>query len=464
MFEMLPFLESKREGLETPAETMEAFVKACNDGTVPDYQISAWLMAVYFRGLSPGELKAFTLALAHSGKTVRFPDGMLPVDKHSTGGVGDKTTLVVVPLAAACGASVAKLSGKGLGFTGGTVDKLSAIPGMKTELSVRAFVEQVTTSGCAVSGHSADLAPAEAKFYTLRDVTATVPSIPLIASSIVSKKIAGGAKRFVFDVKSGSGAFMEARETALKLAGQLVELSRTLGFDAVALLTNMDQPLGRWVGNAAEVNEAIQVLNGKGPEDTSRLCTEIAGAMLFAAGSARTQEAGKEAALKALAKGKGIEKFREMIERQGGKLDDDVLDGKKQLPLGRHIFEIKAKETGRIISCHARKIGEALRLAGGGRLRKEDRLDLSAAIEILKKTGDQVEEGQLLAKVYASSEKALEAAAAKARAAFAIGDEITKVELIWGIRDGRGFTPVTKQPGSGRTNPEDGQSARDTLE
>ncbi len=450
MFEMLPFLESKREGLEMPPETMEAFVKACQDGAVPDYQVTAWLMAVFFRGLSPEELKAFTRAMAHSGKVVRFPKNLLPVDKHSTGGVGDKTTLVVVPLAAACGASVAKLSGKGLGFTGGTVDKLSAIPGMKTELSVQEFIDQVTTTGCAVSGHSADLAPAEARFYSLRDVTATVPSIPLIASSIVSKKIAGGARRFVFDVKYGSGAFMETRETALKLAGRLVDLSKALGYDAFALLTNMEQPLGRWVGNAAEVNEALQVLNGKGPEDTTCLCTEIAGAMLLAAGVVDTWESGRKAVSSALAKGKGLEKFREMIERQGGMLDDEILAGEKRLPVARHIFEVRASRGGDILSCHARKIGEALRLAGGGRMRKEDMLDLYAAVEILKKTGDQVEEGELLAKVYASTEKALEAAAGKVESAFSIGSRTVKPELVWGIRDSRGFTPVGKSRGTCR--------------
>jgi len=444
MFEMLSFIEAKREGRETAPERVKAFVKACNEGSVPDYQIAAWLMAVFFRGLSPKELEAFTLALAHSGKTVRFPEGMLPVDKHSTGGVGDKTTLVVVPLAAACGAKVAKLSGKGLGFTGGTVDKLSAIPGMKTELTVQEFVDQVTTTGCAVSGHSADLAPAEARFYSLRDVTATVPSIPLIASSIVSKKIAGGARCFVFDVKYGSGAFMETRETALELAERLVDLSKTLGHDAVALLTNMEQPLGRWVGNAAEVNEALQVLNGKGPEDTSRLCTEITGAMLLATGAVDTRESGKEAAASALAKGKGLEKFREMIERQGGRLDEEILAGRKGLPLAGRVFEVRAARKGCILSCHARKIGEALRLAGGGRLKKEDRLDLSAAIEILKKTGDLVEKGEPLAKVYASTEEALEGAAEKVEAAFSIGSGTAKGELIWGVRDRHGFTPVAE--------------------
>ncbi|MGC9489965.1 MAG: thymidine phosphorylase [Thermovirgaceae bacterium] len=447
MFEMLPFLESKRDGLEAPPGVMEAFVKAFNEGTVPDYQVSAWLMAVFFRGLSPEELKAFTWAMAHSGRVVPFPEDLLPVDKHSTGGVGDKTTLVVVPLAAACGASVAKLSGKGLGFTGGTVDKLSAIPGMKTELSVQEFVDQVTTIGCAVSGHSADLAPAEAGFYSLRDVTATVPSIPLIASSIVSKKIAGGARRFVFDVKYGSGAFMETRERALELAGRLVDLSKTLGHDAVALLTNMEQPLGRWVGNAAEVNEALQVLNGKGPEDTALLCKEITGAMLLSTGVVDTRESGRKVASSALAKGKGLEKFREMIERQGGRLDEEILAGRKGLPLASRVFHVRAATAGCILSCRAREIGEALRLAGGGRMKKEDRPDLSAAIEILKKRGDQVEKGDLLARVYASTEKALEAAAGKVESAFSIGSGTVESELIWGVRDSQGFTPLVESPG-----------------
>jgi pyrimidine-nucleoside phosphorylase len=439
MFEMLPFIETKREGRENTPEKLQAFVKACNEGTVPDYQIAAWLMAVFFNGLSPEELETFTLALAHSGKTVRFPEGVLPVDKHSTGGVGDKTTLVVVPLAAACGAKVAKLSGKGLGFTGGTVDKLSAIPGMRTELSVREFVDQVTATGCAISGHSPELAPAEAGFYSLRDVTATVPSIPLIASSIVSKKIAGGARRFVFDVKCGAGAFMQTREAALKLAERLVDLSGNLGYNAVALLTNMEHPLGRWVGNTAEVNEAIQVLNGKGPEDTSRLCVEIVGAMLFATGGAESQDAGRKKAASALAEGKGLGKFREMIEQQGGKLDEDILEGRKALPLGKSVREIKAKSTGWVTSCHAGKVGEALRAAGGGRLKKEDALDLTAAVEILKKTGDPVQDGDLLARVYASRDKEADAAARKVEAAFTIGEKRGRPKLVWGIRDSQGF-------------------------
>lgn len=447
MFEMLPFLEMKREGREASPESMEAFVRACNEGSVPDYQVAAWLMAVCFAGLSEKELEAFTIALAHSGKTVLFPEGMKPVDKHSTGGVGDKTTLVVVPLAAACGAKVAKLSGKGLGFTGGTVDKLSSIPGMETGLSMSRFIDQVTSVGCAISGHSRDLAPAEGKFYALRDVTATVPSIPLIASSIVSKKIAGGARSFVFDVKYGSGAFMETQEGALELAGQLVDLSRRLGYDAVALLTSMEQPLGRWVGNAAEVNEAIQVLNGRGPEDTSRLCAEIAGAMLFAAGQAKGVRDGRHMAESALADGRGLAKFRELVERQGGRLDEDRMSGRNPLPVGKEAGEVMAWRSGRITSCHARIIGEALRTAGGGRLAKEDALDLSAAVELLRKTGDAVENGEPLARIYAADRAAVEKAARQVEQAFSIGDMARRPQLVAGVRDGMGFTRIAEVNG-----------------
>jgi len=440
MFEMLPFLEAKRDREKVPAESMEAFVKAYNAGELPDYQVAAWLMAVFFNGLSQEELEAFTLALAHSGKTVRFPEGLLPVDKHSTGGVGDKTTLVVVPLAAACGAKVAKLSGKGLGFTGGTVDKLSAIPGMSTELSVKDFVDQVISTGCAVSGHSKDLAPAEGKFYSLRDVTATVPSIPLITSSILSKKIAGGARRFVFDVKFGAGAFMDTKERALELAGMLVDLSTRSGYDAVAVLTNMEQPLGRWVGNAAEVNEAIEVLDGRGPEDTRDLCVEITGAMLYVSKVSPTIDEGKKTAAQALSKKLGLARFREMVERQGGRLDENILSGKKSLPLGREILEARAQKSGRICSCDARLVGESLRLLGGGRLKKGDEVDLSAAVEVLKKIGDDVEAGDVLARIYASDKKSLEIAAPKIEKAFSIGEEkARRPGLVWGIRDTRGF-------------------------
>jgi pyrimidine-nucleoside phosphorylase len=443
MFEMLPFLETKREGGNASPESMREFVKAYNAGELPDYQVAAWLMAVFFNGLSQEELEAFTLALAYSGKTVRFPEGLLPVDKHSTGGVGDKTTLVVVPLAAACGAKVAKLSGKGLGFTGGTVDKLSAIPGMSTELSVKEFVDQVISTGCAVSGHSKDLAPAEGKFYSLRDVTATVPSIPLITSSILSKKIAGGARRFVFDVKFGAGAFMETTERALELAGTLVELSTRLGFDAVAVLTNMEQPLGHWVGNTAEVNEAIEVLDGRGPEDTRDLCVEITGAMLYVSKVSPTIAEGKKTAAQALSKKLGLARFREMIEKQGGRLDENILSGKKSLPLGKDTLEVRAQKPGWVSSCDARLVGETLRLLGGGRLKKSDEVDLSAAVEVLKKTGDHVEAGDVLARIYASDEKILKIAVPKIEKAFSIGEEKTqRPGLVWGIRDARGFHPL----------------------
>jgi pyrimidine-nucleoside phosphorylase len=278
--DVIGFIEKKRDGGAHAPGELEAFVRAFALGKVPEYQAAAWLMAVYFNGLSDEELKEFTLALARSGDTMSFGDELCIVDKHSTGGVGDKITLLLVPLAAACGLSVAKLSGPGLGFTGGTVDKLESIPGFNTHLSSRDFLNQVTRIGCAISGHSADLAPAEGKFYSLRDVTGTVPSMPLICSSIVSKKIAGGADAFVFDVKCGSGAFMRDHESAEALANGLVSLSKSLGKKAAALITDMDQPLGEWVGNAVEVLEAVRVLQGEGPEDVREVAVALAGAMV----------------------------------------------------------------------------------------------------------------------------------------------------------------------------------------
>ena len=285
------FIEDRRDGKgSTPPEIAE-FVRLAQKGEIPDYQVAAWLMAVFFRGMTRREVKAFTEALSLSGKVVTFPGDIFPVDKHSTGGVGDKTSLVVVPLVAACGVPVAKLSGRGLGFTGGTVDKLESIPGFSAHLDLGRFVEQVTKVGCAISGHSEDLAPAEALFYELRDVTGTVPSIPLITSSIVSKKMAGGSRAFVFDVKCGSGAFMKDVASALELSESLVGLSASLGRKAMALVTAMDQPLGRWVGNAAEVAEAVEVLLRKGPSDVRELSLRLAASMVHLGGLAGSPEA-----------------------------------------------------------------------------------------------------------------------------------------------------------------------------
>ena len=316
MFDMISFIERKRDGGVHSAEDLRLFVQGFASGAIPDYQAGAWLMAVYYSGLNEQELTEFTLALARSGEVLSFGDLRI-VDKHSTGGVGDKVTLLLVPLAASCGAKVAKLSGPGLGFTGGTVDKLEAIPGFRTHLPSNLFADQVRRIGCAISGHSADLAPAEGKFYGLRDVTGTVPSLPLICSSIISKKIAGGADSFVFDVKCGGGAFMPDYPSAERLASSLVSLSKSLGKRSMALVTAMEEPLGEWIGNSVEVLEAVSVLRGEGPGDVREVVVNLAGAMV-SIDSDMSFEEGMELADSRLSDGSALEKFAEMVHEQGG--------------------------------------------------------------------------------------------------------------------------------------------------
>ena len=402
MFDPVAFIETRRDGKPHPSGELELFVRECLAGRVADYQIAAWLMATYLKGLSREELLEFTLALAHSGEAVSFPDARRCVDKHSTGGVGDKVTLVVVPLVAACGVPVAKLSGRGLGFTGGTVDKLDAIPGFRSRLPLEHFVRQVATLGCAISGHSLNLAPAEGIFYALRDVTGTISSLPLIASSIVSKKLAGGTERFVFDVKVGKGAFMPTPEQGRELAHLLVDLSRDLGAQALAFLTAMDFPLGRWVGNAAEVREAIAVLQQQGPEDTEDLCVAIGGGMVFLGGAAASLDEGQALVRNALRSGAALDKFAALVAAQGG--DPRVVTSpEKLLPLAPETREIVAPREGYLVGIDARQVGEAVRLLGGGRYRKEDPVDLGVAVEILAPLGAPVAQGQPLVRLHGGS-------------------------------------------------------------
>ncbi len=399
MFDVIRFIEKKRDGLEHTSFELQEFVKAFQSGKIPDYQSSAWLMAAFLRGLTQRELETFTLALATSGRVVRFPATLDCVDKHSTGGVGDKTTLALVPLVASCGVPVAKLSGRGLGFTGGTVDKLESIEGFRAHLTMAEFVSQVERIGCAISGHSEDLAPAEKRFYELRDVTGTVPSVPLIASSILSKKIAGGGRSFVFDVKTGSGAFMRTLDESRILARGLVDLSRSLGHKSLALISGMDQPLGRWVGNAAEVREAIAVLKNQGPSDTTALCISLGGAMVFLAGHATTPAEGEALCAEALKNGKALERFRTLLEAQGGKTR--CIDNPEEfLPLSPSRTLIRSYTRGKISSFETNRVGSALRQLGGGRLRKEDSIDHGVAIEVMAKIGEEISPGEPVFAVY----------------------------------------------------------------
>lgn len=419
--DVLSFIECKRDGGAHSREDLEEFVRLFASGRIPDYQAAAWLMSVYFKGLSEGELRDFTLALADSGETLSFGPDIFLTDKHSTGGVGDKVTLILVPLAAACGAPVAKLSGRGLGFTGGTADKLEAIPGFRTHLSGREFRDQVKTLGCAISGHSADLAPAEAKFYALRDVTGTVPSLPLICSSIVSKKLAGGADGFVFDVKCGRGAFMTDLDGARSLAKALVSLSRSAGKKAVALITAMDQPLGRWVGNATEVLEAIEVLKGGGPEDVREVTISLTGAMVSLARGVSLEE-GRELAARRLDDGSGLAMMKKLVEAQGG--DGRICDFPDEtISIAKETFILKAPVSGEVEAADARRIGEGVKRLGGGRMSLDEEIDLSVAVRLQAKEGAPVEEGDPLLEIRYTDKTRLKDALPFFEKAFSIRQE-----------------------------------------
>ena len=434
MFNMLDFIESKRDGGTHSEDDINAFVQAVSNGTAPDYQIAAWLMAVVFNGLSDEELMAFTSALADSGDLVTFPQGTVVVDKHSTGGVGDKTTFVAAPVAAACGVKVAKLSGRGLGYTGGTVDKMESLPGMDMHLSSVQFIDQVMSIGLALSGHSLDLAPAEGRFYSLRDVTGTVPSIPLVASSIVSKKIAGGGSAFVFDVKCGSGGFMQTLPRSEALARTLVSLSKALGRKSVCLVSDMSQPLGEWVGNSAELAEAIDVLSNRGPADTRELSLLLASEMLVLGGAAGGIDAARALAEDALSSGRALDKFASAINEQGG--DASVCrEPWKSIEIAANKQEIKAESSGFVEKADAMLIGKAVRMLGGGRLRKGDEVDRTVALRLMKKVGSAVEKGDTLAEVYYASDSMLSEAETCVRSAFIVGDKRISVPLVLGRAD-----------------------------
>lgn len=427
---VIEFIERKRDGAAHAPSELAEFVAQVRDGTVPDYQVSAWLMAVFLNGLTEIELVSFTDALASSGEIVRFGkprtgNALLTVDKHSTGGVGDKTTLVCAPIAAACGLRVAKLSGRGLGFTGGTVDKLESIPGMNMSLSTDQFLRQADEIGIALSGHSLALAPAEGKFYALRDVTGTVPSLPLISSSIVSKKIAGGADAFVFDVKCGSGAFMTSLDDAMRLAETLTGLSASLGKKSSCLVTDMEQPLGEWAGNSVEVLEAIEVMSGRGPADTRELCLALAARMLLLGGAAKDGPSSLEAAREALDGGAAIGKFAEMIRAQGG--DASVCENPSILPRAMKKKTIEAPRPGIVARVDALAAGTAVRALGGGRLSKGDAIDPSVGLRFLKKTSDRAEAREPLIEVHYNDEAAFERAAPYISAICSVSDSAERI-------------------------------------
>ena len=399
-------IDKKKRGLELNQTEIEYLINGYVNNEIPDYQISAWLMAVYFQGMTDRELLALTNCMTKSGEIVDLSSIMgVKVDKHSTGGVGDKVTLVVAPIVAACGGKVAKMSGRGLGFTGGTIDKLEAIPGLKTALAEEDFFNMVNEIGLAVMGQSADIAPADKKLYALRDVTATVDSIPLIASSIMSKKLAAGSDKIVLDVTVGSGAFMKDKENAVQLAEKMVAIGNGAGKKTVAILTNMDVPLGKMVGNNLEVVEAIETLKGRGPEDLIAVVVEIASTMLYLALIGTKEECMKKVK-RVIADGSALEKLKLMVERQGG--DGSYIENPDQFEKAIYQHEIIANNSGYIGKMNTEECGKAAVLLGAGREVKDEPIDMTPGIQFNKKTGDAVKQGDIVAIAYSSSKEKLQ--------------------------------------------------------
>lgn len=403
MVRMVDVIQKKRNGEVLSKEEIDLFVDGYTNGTIPDYQASAFLMAVYFKGMNAREQADLTMAMVASGEQIDLSAiAGVKVDKHSTGGVGDTTTLILVPLVAACGVPVAKMSGRGLGHTGGTLDKLEAIEGFHIELTKEQFVQQVNDLKLAVMGQSGNLTPADQLIYALRDVTATVDSIPLIASSIMSKKIAAGADAIVLDVKSGDGAFMKTMEDAKALAKAMVAIGHEVGRKTMAVLSDMSQPLGNAIGNALEVKEAIETLQGKGPKDLTELCLVLGSQMVVLGGKAETLSEAEEMLKEVMKNGSALRLFGELIEAQGG--NAKVIDDVSLLPVAKFEMAVKAQRSGYITKIEADELGVAAMLLGAGRATKEDAIDLAVGITLHKKVGDYVEQGEALATIHANSE------------------------------------------------------------
>ena len=399
---MYDILAKKRDGGILTDEQIQFFIDGYVSGAIPDYQASALLMAIFLKGMTPHETAALTRSMAQSGDLVDLSsiDG-IKVDKHSTGGVGDKTTLIVAPVVASLGVRVAKMSGRGLGHTGGTVDKLESIPGFRTTLDREAFFDVVRRVGVSVIGQSGNLAPADKKLYALRDVTATVNSIPLIASSIMSKKIAAGSDRILLDVKTGSGAFMKTLEDSIALAKEMVSIGEHVGRRTVALITDMDRPLGCAIGNALEVCEACETLQGRGPADLTEVCIELAANMLWLAEKGELAQC-RSLARQQIANGEAFAKLKEMVQAQGG--DTSVLDDPEKFAPPNVCYEVLAQREGFLYAMDTEKCGIASVELGAGREKKEDPIDYSAGIVLRKKVGDFVRKGEVLASFYSSEE------------------------------------------------------------
>ncbi|KZE72672.1 pyrimidine-nucleoside phosphorylase [Paenibacillus jamilae] len=427
---MVDLIEKKRDGKELSTEEINFIIQGYTQGEIPDYQVSALAMSIFFKDMNERERADLTMAMVHSGDTIDLSaiEGV-KVDKHSTGGVGDTTTLVLAPLVAALDIPVAKMSGRGLGHTGGTIDKLEAIAGFHVEITKDEFVDLVNRSKIAVVGQSGNLTPADKKLYALRDVTATVNSIPLIASSIMSKKIAAGSDAIVLDVKTGAGAFMKTVEDAKELAHAMVSIGNNVGRKTMAVISDMSQPLGLAIGNSLEVKEAIDTLRGEGPKDLEDLCMALGSQMVFLAGKADSLEDAEKKLKEVIRNGKALEKFKEFIANQGG--DASVVDHPERLPQAQYLIEVPAKQDGVVAEIVADEIGTAAMLLGAGRATKESEIDLAVGLMLNKKVGDAVQKGDSLVTIHANRED-VDQVMEKIYANIRIADHAEAPVLIYG--------------------------------
>lgn len=428
-------ISKKRDGQTLTKAEIDFFIQGYTRDEIPDYQASAWAMAVLLKGMTAEETTNLTLAMSASGEMLDLSSVVeIAVDKHSSGGVGDKTSIAVVPMVRACGLPVGKMSGRGLGFSGGTLDKLESIPGFRTDLTKDEFLAQLASLGEVLTGQSVDLAPADGKLYALRDVTGTVQSIPLIASSIMSKKIAAGAQAIVLDVKTGNGAFMQTLEEARHLATLMVSIGELSGRNVAALLSDMNQPLGVEVGNALEMKEAIQTLRGEGPEDFVEHCLEVASEMLLLGNRASSKGQAREMAEDAIHSGSGLEYLRKLVEAQGG--DVSYVDHPEKLPEARLKSIVEAPRSGYVAEVHARTVGETAVILGAGRMKKGDSVDPAVGISVMEKVGQQVEAGQPLFVIHANSQADAEEVGLRLQKAVKIVDEpVEPLPLFYGLID-----------------------------
>lgn len=430
---MYDLIMKKREGNELSKEEIDFMIDGYTHGIIPDYQMSAMMMAIFFNGMNEEETLNLTMAMRDSGDKLDLSliEG-IKVDKHSTGGVGDKTSLALTPMVAACGIPVAKMSGRGLGHTGGTIDKLESFPGFSTEISTETFIKNVNEIGIAIMGQTAELAPADKKLYALRDVTATVDNLSLIASSIMSKKLAAGADAIVLDVKTGSGAFMKAEADAFGLAKAMVSIGNGAGRKTIGVVTDMDQPLGFAVGNALEVKEAIETLKGNGPEDFVELCLTLGSYMLMAGGKADNAEQARVQLEEVIANGKALDKLAEFVKAQGG--NPEAVYDTSLLPSAAIIKEITATESGYISGITCDEVGICSLILGGGRETKESEIDLSVGIVLEKKIGDYVNKGETIALIHANDEDKMNQAMMRLQAAYKYsGQKVADTKIIKGI-------------------------------